>query len=128
MTERVEGTHILAEFYGCDCDEQAILNATYLECMCLSLVEKSGLKSVGRFFHQFSPGGVTGTVVLAESHLAIHTWPEQDNFVSLDVYVCNCNADNSTKAHALYDLIQRALNPTASEMRIVKRGAVTDLY
>ena len=43
---------------------------------------------VGDSFHQFEPQGVTGTVLLAESHLAIHTWPEQ-GFVTIDVYVCN---------------------------------------
>jgi spermidine synthase len=43
--------------------------------------------------------GVTGTVLLAESHLAIHTWPETGS-VTIDVYVCNFSADNSGKAHA----------------------------
>ena len=57
----------------------------------------AGLTIVGDSFHQFAPQGVTGTVLLAESHLAIHTWPEH-GFVTVDVYVCNLATDNTAKA------------------------------
>jgi S-adenosylmethionine decarboxylase len=57
----------------------------------------SGLRSVNELFHRFEPaarGAVTGVVLLAESHLAVHTWPEL-GAVTLDVYVCNFGGDNS---------------------------------
>ena len=57
----------------------------------------SGLTVVGESFYQFEPQGVTGTVLLAESHIAIHTWPEA-GFVTVDVYVCNLTTDNTAKA------------------------------
>ena len=63
----------------------------------------AGLAPVGELFHRFppapgsdEPAGITGVVLLAESHLAVHTWPEL-GAVTLDVYVCNFGADNSAK-------------------------------
>ena len=53
-----------------------------------------GLTEVGKFFHQFDgEGGVTGMIVLAESHMSLHTWPEK-KYVTLDVYVCSFTQDN----------------------------------
>ena len=60
-----------------------------------------GLTVVGERFYQFEPQGVTGTVLLAESHIAIHTWPEA-GFVTVDVYVCNCTTDNTAKAEQVF--------------------------
>ena len=71
-----------------------------LRTLCLHASEASGMTIVGDSFHQFEPAGVTGTVLLAESHLAIHTWPEH-GFVTIDVYVCNYTTDNSAKAGTL---------------------------
>ena len=68
----------------------------------LNAINESGLTPLGELFHTFDGGGVTGTVVLAESHLAIHTWPEL-NSVALDVYVCNFTQDNSAKARRVVD-------------------------
>ena len=72
--------------------------------------------------HVLVPQGVTGTVLLAESHLAIHTWPEI-GFVSIDVYVCNLKADNSARAHALYDALRGALKPAEVREHVVRRGS-----
>ena len=68
---------------------------------CASRPRDSGLTVVGDSFFQFEPQGVTGTVLLAESHLAIHTWPEA-GFVTVDVYVCNLTTDNTAKAERLF--------------------------
>ena len=70
-----------------------------------ALTREAGLTLVDENYftfpsHQGEPGGVTGAVLLAESHLAIHTWPERAG-VTLDVYVCNFSTDNSGKAEAL---------------------------
>ena len=51
-----------------------------------------------------APSGITGVVLLAESHLAVHTWPELEA-ATLDVYVCNLGADNSARAEALLDAL-----------------------
>jgi spermidine synthase len=63
---------------------------------------------------------VTGTVLLAESHLAIHTWPETGS-VTIDVYVCNFSADNSGKARRLMEGVIEALLPKGAAPAIDAR-------
>jgi S-adenosylmethionine decarboxylase len=80
--------------------------------MCLTAVSTAGLTAVGDTFHQFNVGnGITGVVLLAESHLAIHTWPEL-NYVTLDVFVCNLHCDNSLKALQLFEQLLTAFAPS----------------
>ena len=94
----MDGIHLLGEWYGCPADEARIHSRRARCARCASRPRKdAGLTVVGERFHQFEPQGVTGAVILAESHLAIHTWPEI-GFVTLDVYVCNYTTDNTAKA------------------------------
>ena len=80
------------------------------------------LTAVGSLFHSFGEGGgVTGVVVLAESHLSIHTWPEA-GYVTLDVYVCNYSTDNRPKAQQLFDDIQAAFSPADPHLHRVERA------
>lgn len=104
------GIHLLAEWYGCDFSTDDLNDALTLRKVCLDLTNECGLRSVGDAFYQFSPQGVTGTVLLAESHLAIHTWPEE-TFVTLDVFVCNYLVNNSAKAMKLYDALKSRFQP-----------------
>jgi len=84
------GKHILAEYFECDCtyldSEQAIREVM------LEAASASGATIVGNIFHHFSPQGVTGVVVIAESHLAIHTWPEY-RYASVDLFTCGSHLD-----------------------------------
>jgi S-adenosylmethionine decarboxylase len=76
---------------------------------------------VGDYFHQFGGGGgVTGVIVLAESHLAIHTWPEKMS-VSLDVYVCNYGSDNRDKARRLFDALLYTFAPREPRICAIDR-------
>jgi len=78
-----------------------------LAALCEQLASAAGLRVVARQFHAFAPlgdGGHTGVLLLAESHLAVHTWPEL-RAVTLDVFVCNVSSDNSTKAERLLDAL-----------------------
>lgn len=115
------GTHLLAEWYDCDFSVAALGNARTLRELCLLSTRDCGLNAVGDAFHQFEPHGVTGTVLLAESHLAIHTWPES-GFVTLDVYVCNYLADNTDKALKLYALLKAQFQPGRENLSSVRRG------
>jgi S-adenosylmethionine/arginine decarboxylase-like enzyme len=87
----------------------------------------AGLTVLGDHFIQFDgvdgtqQGGSTGAVVLAESHLAIHTWPERDS-ATLDVYVCNFTGDNTAKAEAVYARLIRALKPADVLVDRIQRG------
>lgn len=84
------GKHILAEYFECECtyldSEQAIREVM------LEAASASGATIVGNIFHHFSPQGVTGVVVIAESHLAIHTWPEY-RYASVDLFTCGSHLD-----------------------------------
>lgn len=119
----MDGIHLLGEWYGCVADMPEMTHAEALRRLCLRLSRDSGMTLVGDRFHQFAPAGVTGTVLLAESHLAIHTWPEH-GFVTIDVYVCNYTTDNSAKAERLFRSMQEALRPQRSKFQAIHRGGL----
>lgn len=105
------GLHLIGDLHGCRCNRPALTDAGWLRQHCLMLVREAGLTPVGELFHAFDGGGgVTGTVVLSESHLCLHTWPEEQ-YVTLDVFVCNYSADNRDKARALFDRLVGLFDP-----------------
>lgn len=125
----MNGLHLIADLHDCRCAPALLLDAPGLEAYCIDACERHGLAVVGRLFHAFrdadeKPAGVTGTVVLAESHLAIHTWPEVAG-VTLDVYVCNFSGDNSSKARALFDEVTGHFAPASRQCQTVERGRLT---
>ena len=79
------GHHLLAEFTGCSAPSLADLKIV-TDAM-LRAAEASGATVVTHSFHHFSPHGVSGAVIIAESHLAIHTWPEH-GFAAVDFFSC----------------------------------------
>ena len=117
----MNGLHIIGDLGGCRCDPQVLLDGKAFEQVCVDIVRASGLTIMDVSFHQFEGSGYTGTVVLAESHLAIHTWPESQG-LTLDVYVCNYSADNSTKARQLFDAIVAHFRPAEIARHEVSRG------
>ena len=121
----MDGIHLLGEWYGCPARAAEFTRADALRALCLEAVRAAGLTVVGDTFHQFEPQGVTGTVLLAESHLAIHTWPEC-GFVTVDVYVCNLATDNSDKADRLFRSLEAALKPARTKFQAIRRGGADD--
>jgi len=117
----MNGLHLIGDLTGCRCDPQLLLDGERFRAKCLEMVEASGLMTMDATFHQFEGSGFTGTVVLAESHLAIHTWPERQG-LTLDIYVCNYSADNSAKATKLFDLLVEYFQPTEIARHQVDRG------
>ncbi|HXU53784.1 MAG TPA: adenosylmethionine decarboxylase [Casimicrobiaceae bacterium] len=117
----MDGIHLLGEWYGCPPTKPELRDAHTLRELCIAAVKDAGLTIVGERFHQFEPQGVTGAVILAESHLAIHTWPENGS-VTLDVYVCNYTTDNSAKAEALFRALERGLEPSRTRFQAIHRG------
>ncbi|MFZ3193551.1 MAG: adenosylmethionine decarboxylase [Moraxellaceae bacterium] len=99
-TVPTEGIQLMADIFDCQGDINLLQHLEPLRHACLHAVHSANLTIVGERFHQFEPAGVTGVILLAESHVAIHTWPEQ-RFVSLDIYVCHFSADNTNKAERL---------------------------
>jgi S-adenosylmethionine decarboxylase len=138
----MQGTHLTADLADCDMSRiasgvaraaeaaqpskphDAMHDPAVLRTLCLQAVKSVGLTPVGELFHAFGVGqGVTGVVLLAESHLAVHTWPEKAA-VTVDVYVCNLNADNSAAAHALMDQLTQAFHPGRVQQHTLVRGTV----
>ena len=76
-------------------------------------------------FHRFEPHGISGVVVIAESHIAIHTWPEA-GFVTVDVYVCNYTTDNTAKAERVFAALEAALKPQRKHFQAIHRGGKDD--
>jgi len=79
------GKHILAEFF--DCNSEILNNRDKIETYLKRAALECGATIVNSVFHSFNPHGVSGVVVIAESHLAIHTWPEY-NYAAIDVFTC----------------------------------------
>ena len=122
----MQGLHLTADLQQCACDERWLLDAEALGQACAEAVRAAGLQAVGQLFHSFpasshGPGGVTAVVLLAESHLCVHTWPEQ-RAVTLDVYVCNFGADHSACAHALMDALVALFQPARASHNELMRG------
>ena len=122
----MKGLHIIADLYNCQKGE-LLVSSEKLRKLCVDACKAVGLTVLGDHFYQFDgadglqDGGATGAVVLAESHLAIHTWPERDG-ATLDVYVCNYTADNTGKAESVYETLIKALKPADVMVERVTRG------
>lgn len=125
----MNGLHLIADLHDCRCPTDFLIDAAGLENFCVSACRRHGLTVVGQLFHAFrdaagAAAGVTGTVVLAESHLAVHTWPELGS-VTLDIYVCNFSGDNSARAETLFSEVAEAFAPARLERQVVNRGSLT---
>lgn len=119
---QARGLHLIGDLHGCQNGGALMHDAQALQTFCHQQVIDAGLTPVGQLFHGFEQGGgVTGVVVLAESHLSVHTWPET-GYVTLDVYVCNYSADNRAKAQSLFDGIVAAFDPQQQAVHRIERG------
>lgn len=122
----MNGLHLIAELHDCKCAPRLLRSVDALRELCLTICAAPGLTPVGQVFHQFgnaaAPAGATGAVILAESHLAVHTWPEL-NAVTLDLYVCNFSQDNSVAARSACARLIDAFIPERVEQREIARGS-----
>jgi spermidine synthase len=79
------GRHILVEFFGCS--PEVMNDVSKIETSMVDAADKAGATVINSTFHYFSPYGVSGVVVIQESHLAIHTWPEYQ-YAAVDLFTC----------------------------------------
>jgi S-adenosylmethionine decarboxylase len=84
------GRHIIAEFY--DCDKEILDNIDGIEFHMKQAAYETGATIVNSSFHRFLPYGVSGVVVISESHLTIHTWPEY-GYAAVDLFTCGDHVD-----------------------------------
>ncbi len=79
------GRHLLLELF--DCDPEAINSLDIVKASMVEAAKRAQATIVDVVFHEFNPFGISGVVVIAESHLAIHTWPEY-HYAAVDVFSC----------------------------------------
>jgi S-adenosylmethionine decarboxylase proenzyme len=127
FSHAMQGLHLTADLSGCPPDTAALTDGDALRALCLSAVIGAGLQPVGECFHAFpaergEPRGVTGVLLLAESHLAVHTWPEFGT-VTLDIFVCHRHADNSERAEAALKVLLAGFAATQVQRQRLQRGS-----
>lgn len=126
----MEGLHLTADCFMCQCNPALLIEEDRLSNLVRQTTLQAGLTIVGEKFHGFthpdsSPAGITGTLLLAESHVAIHTWPERQA-VTLDVYVCNFENDNSAKAIEIVERLVTAFQPQQVSRQSLQRGTPSE--
>lgn len=108
------GQHLILDFWGC---ERLVLDdVVALEAALVAAAHAADARIVKRVMHAFTPHGVTGMLLLEESHLSIHTWPEQ-GYAAIDFYTCGVG-DPTRAERPLVD----ALRPTRIERHAIARG------
>jgi S-adenosylmethionine decarboxylase proenzyme len=112
---RVLGLHILVEFY--ECNKDILNNKNLIQTSMQDAVVKSNATIINSVFHCFSPHGVSGVVVIAESHFSIHTWPEY-NYAAVDMFTCG----TSVNPWAAFELLKERLGSTNFTTKKIKRG------
>lgn len=106
------GRHLIIELF--DCDKKIISDLNTVKELILEAVRISGATIVESFFHLFPPNGVSGIVVVAESHFSIHTWPEY-SYAAVDIFTCGDSVD-SRKALSLLKEGLKAKNVSMMEL------------
>ena len=111
--ETFAGRHLIVELWGAE----RLNESAFLDKVLRDASKLAGATILHSHLHQFdSSGGVTGVVLLAESHISIHTWPERD-YAALDIFMCGDCDPKRAEAH-----IVENLNPDSVSSQIIKRG------
>jgi S-adenosylmethionine decarboxylase len=111
------GRHLLVELH--DCDRQALNDLDLIREVMLKAAVDCGAVIMGESFHRFSPQGISGVVVIAESHISIHTWPEH-GYAAADVFTCGTSVNPEVAAKVLIDTL-KSKNHSLTE---IKRGVL----
>jgi S-adenosylmethionine decarboxylase len=112
------GTHYLAEFFNCD--RTKINDIEFVERLMIEATELSGACMIKPLFHHFSPQGISGVIVIAESHFAIHTWPEH-GYTAVDLFSCSDFDYKTAMNH-----IRKNIGAGFHSVALVRRGIFTD--
>ncbi|MGA2548535.1 MAG: adenosylmethionine decarboxylase [Burkholderiaceae bacterium] len=109
------GNHWLVDFFGVN--PALLKDGARLEALLIQAAVAAGAQVLFSRFHSFGPElGVTGVVLLAESHLSVHTWPES-GFAASDIFMCG-----ATKPARALEVLVRGLAPTSQKLRVMQRG------
>ena len=111
--QRFAGTHLLVDLW----EARNLSDPVHIDAALRSAAERAGATILHSHFHHFTPnGGVSGVVVLAESHISIHTWPERQ-FAAIDIFMCGC-----CDPHDSIPVLQEAFCPGRMDLDEQRRG------
>ena len=111
------GQHVLAEMYSCD--PEILNDHEKIQDIMIDGAKEAKATIVETVFHKFNPHGVSGVVVIAESHLTIHTWPEY-SFAALDLFTCG----EEISPWVAFEYIAKKLKSKHYTTMEVKRGSL----
>jgi len=114
------GRHLLLELK--DCDPEVLNDLEFLKSSLYEAAVQIGATVIGDSFHRFSPQGVSGVVIIAESHLFIHTWPEY-GYAAVDVFTCGETVDPTLAVKLLVE----KLGSKSSSVLELKRGILENM-
>lgn len=115
VRQKYVGIHLMADFwYG-----KIIEDPKRIEKILIKAVKKSKNIPLKTIIHKFLPQGITGVVLLVESHIAIHTWPEF-NYVAIDIYTCG----NKTAPQKALEYLKKEFQPKEVKIKKIKRGKI----
>lgn len=109
------GKHLLIEFFACD--EEILANADLVEKAMNAAALAANATIINSIFHRFTPYGVSGAVIIAESHLTIHTWPEYA-YAAVDVFTCGEEVD----PYKSYEYLKTAFMSKSDKIIEEQRG------
>ncbi len=113
----VTGIHVLADFHGVSAE--LLSDPALIESLLHDAALAAGATPIFAKFHHFGEGmGITGVMLLRESHISIHTWPES-GFAAIDIFMCG-----DAQPQRAVALLQRELKPTIAHMKEVVRGEI----
>ena len=113
------GRHVLAEFF--ECDPNVLNNPQLVEKYMTEAALECGATIVQKCFHLFAPHGVSGVVIISESHLAIHTWPEL-GYAAVDLFTCGDACDPKVA----YEFLKKAFRANDADYKQLNRGILDD--
>lgn len=115
------GKHLICEAYGID--PKLLKDREYLRQVLRKVAEATGSTVLGDLFHKFETDGegVTGVVVIAESHVSIHTWPEH-GYAAIDIFTCGGHVDPWKGLK----VVKTALKPARMHTSEITRGIIEE--
>lgn len=111
------GKHLILELY--DCDPAIINDLASVQEVLIKAVNISQATIIKPVFHQFNPHGISGVIVIAESHFSIHTWPEY-GYCAIDIFTCGDQIDTSKSL----DFLKQELKAKHASIMEIKRGVL----
>ncbi len=109
------GIHLLAEFWG----GKIIEDSKKIEKILIGAAKKAKNTPLKVAIHKFNPHGITGVILLAESHIALHSWPEI-NYLAIDIFTCGEKA----YPHKALDYLKEKFQPKKVEIKEIRRGLI----